>query len=46
MAHKGHFAVLGVEKNEELGEKFKKLALEMQDDLLTQKSLTFQQGLD
>lgn len=38
--------VVGVEKNEELAEKYKKLSLEIQSQMLeTNKTLTFQQGI-
>jgi len=35
----------GVEKNAELAEKYKKIALEMQEEMQSQKTLTFGQGL-
>lgn len=35
----------GVTKDENLAEKYKKRALEMQDDMKNQKELTFQEGI-
>ncbi|KAF5294358.1 hypothetical protein FQR65_LT10811 [Abscondita terminalis] len=36
---------LGVKKNQELADKYKKMALEMQEDILSTKTLEFGQGL-
>lgn len=39
-------STLGVKKDEELSQKYKQIAKEMQKDLDTTKSLTFQEGLE
>lgn len=36
----------GIPQNDELAEKYKKLAVEMQKELQTNKTLNFQQGID
>jgi hypothetical protein len=39
------FLFVGVEKNPELAAKYKKIAMEMQDDVQGGKTLSFQEGL-